>query len=194
MEMVSKYCRAGTQDPPLEGRFCEERVPRGRLSIVALHLSIGWKLLINPNSSQFISPHSSQSRNHQVPNFGCLWRKKIDFISLDDDDDIDENDANDDNGNNNYDDYKDNDDYVGGDGDDDEKDWLLERNAGNLISPLHPAPAATRDHSGEDDGEDDVDGERMMMTIEDVDDGVASVEAVTLQRGIVSQDPEKAFP
>ena len=34
----------------------------------------------------------------------------------------------------------------------------------------------------------------MMMTIEDVDDGVASVEAVTLQRGIVSQDPEKAFP
>ena len=193
MEIVSKYCRAGTQDPPLEGRFCEERVPRGRLSIVALHLSIGWKLLINPNSSQFISPHSSQSKNHQVPNFGYFW-KKIDFISLDDDDDIDENDANDDNGNNNYDDYKDNDDYVGGDGDDDEKDWLLERNAGNLISPLHPAPAATRDHSGEDDGEDDDDGERMMMTIEDVDDGVASVEAVTLQRGIVSQDPEKAFP
>ena len=36
--------------------------------------------------------------------------------------------------------------------------------------------------------------ECMMMTIEDVDDGVASVEAVTLQRGIVSQDPEKAFP
>ena len=60
--------------------------------------------------------------------------------------------------------------------------------------PLHPAPAAALDHSGEDDGEDDHDGERMMMTIEDVDDGVASVEAVTLQRGIVSQDPEKAFP
>ena len=68
---------------------------------------------------------------------------------------------------------------------------MLERNAGNLISPLHPAPAATRDRSGEDDGDD---GVRMMMTIEDVDDGVASVEAVTLQRGIVSQDPEKAFP
>ena len=123
-----------------------------------------------------------------------MFVKKFDFISLDDDDDIDENDANDDNGNNNYDDYKDNNDYVGGDDDNDEKDWLLERNAGNLISPLHPAPAATRDHSGEDDGEDDDDGERMMMTIEDVDDGVASVEAVTLQRGIVSQDPEKAFP
>ena len=27
--------------------------------------------------------------------------------------------------------------------------------------PLHPAPAATQDHSGEDDGEDDDDGERM---------------------------------
>ena len=51
-----------------------------------------------------------------------VCEKKIDFISLDDDDDIDENDANDDNGNNNYDDYKDNDDYVGGDCDDDEKD------------------------------------------------------------------------
>ena len=118
-----------------------------------------------------------------------VCEKKIDFISLDGDAD----DANDDNGNNNCDD-KDNDDYVAGDGDDDEKDWLLERNAGNLISPLHPAPAATRDHSGEDDEEDDDDGERMMMTIEDVDGGVASVEAVTLQRGIVSQDPEKAFP
>ena len=33
-----------------------------------------------------------------------MFVKKIDFISLDDDDDIDENDANDDNGNSNYDD------------------------------------------------------------------------------------------